>query len=111
MKLLQIGILLQFTFVIVLVVLPYDVNSHGYLIEPPSRSSAWTKGFNTPNNYNDNQSNCGGLSVSFVFLLYIDHVLFYKYVIMCFKFQNKCGLVVLILDSFGIKRNIMQYVN
>ncbi|XP_011429461.3 uncharacterized protein [Magallana gigas] len=36
------------------------VLGHGYLQEPPSRSSMWRFGFNTPHNYNDNQLFCGG---------------------------------------------------
>lgn len=34
--------------------------SHGRLIEPPSRASAWRYGFNTPPNYNDHELFCGG---------------------------------------------------
>ncbi|XP_061198092.1 uncharacterized protein LOC133206178 [Saccostrea echinata] len=33
---------------------------HGYLQDPPSRSSMWRFGFNTPHNYDDNQLFCGG---------------------------------------------------
>ena len=40
-----------------------DVSGHGYLIEPPSRASAWRFGFGTPANYNDMESNCGGQQV------------------------------------------------
>lgn len=36
------------------------VFGHGRLIEPPSRSSAFRFGFNTPPNDNDRQLNCGG---------------------------------------------------
>ncbi|KAL5016883.1 hypothetical protein ScPMuIL_006472 [Solemya velum] len=35
---------------------------HGRLIEPPSRSSMWRYGFNTPKNYNDNELFCGGFN-------------------------------------------------
>lgn len=35
-------------------------NGHGRLIEPPSRSSAWRYGFQTPPNYNDHELYCGG---------------------------------------------------
>ena len=41
-----------------------SVSSHGRLVEPPSRSSMWRYGFNTPHNYDDNAINCGGLYVS-----------------------------------------------
>ncbi|XP_041375005.1 uncharacterized protein LOC121387844 [Gigantopelta aegis] len=37
-----------------------DVEGHGRLLEPVSRSSMWRKGFKTPKNYNDNQLFCGG---------------------------------------------------
>lgn len=37
-------------------------HGHGRLIEPPSRSSAWRFGFNTPHNYNDNELFCGGFA-------------------------------------------------
>lgn len=40
------------------------VEGHGYLAEPPNRSSMWRYGFNTPINYNDNEHFCGGFSVS-----------------------------------------------
>lgn len=39
-----------------------DVHSHGRLIEPPSRSTMWRYGFNTPPNYNDHELYCGGFS-------------------------------------------------
>ncbi|CAK1589901.1 unnamed protein product [Parnassius mnemosyne] len=38
------------------------VSGHGRLIEPPSRASAWRFGFDTPPDYNDNQSYCGGFT-------------------------------------------------
>ena len=36
------------------------VESHGRLIEPPSRATMWRYGFNTPPNYNDHELYCGG---------------------------------------------------
>ncbi|XP_037796379.1 uncharacterized protein LOC119591704 [Penaeus monodon] len=36
--------------------------SHGRLMEPPSRASAWRLGFETPIDYNDNEDFCGGFS-------------------------------------------------
>lgn len=36
--------------------------SHGRLIEPPSRASAWRYGFSTPPNYNDHELYCGGFT-------------------------------------------------
>lgn len=37
-------------------------DGHGRLIEPPSRSSAWRYGFQTPPNYNDHELYCGGFT-------------------------------------------------
>ncbi|XP_050544859.1 uncharacterized protein LOC126907537 [Daktulosphaira vitifoliae] len=37
-------------------------DGHGRLIEPPSRSSMWRYGFNTPPNYNDHELYCGGFT-------------------------------------------------
>ncbi|XP_023933176.1 uncharacterized protein LOC106162929, partial [Lingula anatina] len=36
------------------------VHSHGRLYEPPGRSTAFRRGFNTPANYDDMSLNCGG---------------------------------------------------
>ena len=36
------------------------VESHGRLIEPPSRGSMWRYGFDTPRDYNDHECYCGG---------------------------------------------------
>ncbi|XP_060078313.1 uncharacterized protein LOC132557801 [Ylistrum balloti] len=38
------------------------VDGHGRLWEPPSRSTMFRRGYNTPPNYNDNQLNCGGFA-------------------------------------------------
>ncbi|XP_076312344.1 uncharacterized protein LOC143225963 [Tachypleus tridentatus] len=38
----------------------YFVEPHGYLQDPPSRSSLWRVSFQSPVNYNDNQLFCGG---------------------------------------------------
>jgi len=38
----------------------HEVEPHGRLIEPPSRSSMWRYGFKTPENYDDMGLNCGG---------------------------------------------------
>ncbi|XP_062592172.1 uncharacterized protein LOC134253624 [Saccostrea cucullata] len=46
--------------ILLLTLLAPAVLGHGYLQEPPSRSSMWRFGFNTPRNYNDNQLFCGG---------------------------------------------------
>ncbi|KAK0080469.1 hypothetical protein PV325_013900 [Microctonus aethiopoides] len=38
------------------------VSAHGRLIEPPSRASMWRYGFDTPHDYNDHESYCGGFT-------------------------------------------------
>ncbi|CAL4189253.1 unnamed protein product [Meganyctiphanes norvegica] len=38
------------------------VLSHGMMLNPPSRNSAWRFGFDNPTNYNDNEQFCGGFS-------------------------------------------------
>ena len=43
-------------------------HGHGYMYDPPSRSSVWRVGFPVPEyekNYNDMQLNCGGREVKF----------------------------------------------
>ncbi|XP_060576961.1 uncharacterized protein LOC132734272 [Ruditapes philippinarum] len=40
-----------------------QTEGHGRLVEPPSRSSMWRYGFQTPVNYDDNQLFCGGFDV------------------------------------------------
>lgn len=42
------------------------IESHGRLIEPPSRASAWRYGFDTPHNYNDHELYCGGFTRQWV---------------------------------------------
>ncbi|CAG2170078.1 unnamed protein product [Oppiella nova] len=42
-------------------VLVDESSGHGYIADPPSRSSAWRFGFPTVPNYDDNQLFCGGL--------------------------------------------------
>ncbi|XP_062605206.1 uncharacterized protein LOC134266995 [Saccostrea cucullata] len=47
---------------ILVVVTFYDIprtTGHGYLVEPPQRSSLWRRGLG-PDNFNDNALNCGG---------------------------------------------------
>ncbi|KAK4001909.1 uncharacterized protein LOC123471061 [Daphnia magna] len=41
----------------------HNVAGHGRMLDPPSRSSMWRLGFQTPKNYDDNGLNCGGRSV------------------------------------------------
>lgn len=35
--------------------------AHGRLEEPAARNCAWRFGYKTPENYNDNELNCGGV--------------------------------------------------
>ncbi|KAG8199109.1 hypothetical protein JTE90_016246 [Oedothorax gibbosus] len=42
------------------------VQGHGRLLEPPSRSSMWRFGYDTPPNYDDNELFCGGIFVQSV---------------------------------------------
>ena len=74
---------------LMLVALIPGVLGHGFLQEPPSRSSMWRFGFNTPPNYNDNQLFCGGFDVSVcdsknTILSFDFFNLFYLYVFYCF---------------------------
>lgn len=53
----------QFVLMIGILMHAIDVcNGHGRLIEPPSRSSAFRYGFQTPPNYNDHELYCGGFA-------------------------------------------------
>lgn len=45
-----------------------DTLQHGYMIDPPSRSSLWRVNKKAPPNYNDNRLYCGGRSVSNLYL-------------------------------------------
>ena len=47
------------------------VAGHGRLLDPPSRSSMWRVGFNSPHNYDDNQLFCGGVAVSIAYNIHI----------------------------------------
>lgn len=50
------------SILIIAILHPILVDSHGRLIEPPSRASAWRYGFDTPHNYNDHELYCGGFT-------------------------------------------------
>ncbi|RUS86685.1 hypothetical protein EGW08_005559 [Elysia chlorotica] len=50
--------------VLLCVTLARRSEGHGYMIDPPARSSMWRVGFNTPVNYNDNALRCGGSRTS-----------------------------------------------
>ncbi|CAB4064275.1 unnamed protein product [Lepeophtheirus salmonis] len=45
--------------------LSQEAESHGRLMDPPSRNSMWRFGFINPINYNDNENYCGGVTVQF----------------------------------------------
>nr|KAG5691649.1 hypothetical protein BaRGS_022924 [Batillaria attramentaria] len=38
------------------------VDGHGYVMDPPQRSSMWRFGYNTPINYDDDHLFCGGVT-------------------------------------------------
>lgn len=59
---------MHFGYIVVLVMVTglSSVTGHGYICDPPGRSSMWRKecgGFATPTNVNDMGLNCGGLEV------------------------------------------------
>ncbi|KAI9553904.1 hypothetical protein GHT06_019174 [Daphnia sinensis] len=58
-----------FVCIIAMTVVQFSkVSGHGYICDPPGRSSMWRKecgGFSTPTNVNDMGLNCGGLEVQF----------------------------------------------
>ncbi len=52
------------------------VYGHGYLIEPPSRSSMWTLGISgSVANYDHNGLNCGGFGVSLLTVVHISEII------------------------------------
>lgn len=53
---------LMASFILIFFVPYRPVESHGRLIEPPSRATMWRYGFDTPPNYNDHELYCGGYS-------------------------------------------------
>lgn len=50
-------------FTCILSALCLQCHGHGFLKEPPNRSSMWRYGFDTPINYDDNKLYCGGFDV------------------------------------------------
>lgn len=56
----------QILVAVLLVALVAFVSGHGYTEEPPSRSSMWRFGFQTPVNYDDSQLWCGGYQVRYL---------------------------------------------
>jgi hypothetical protein len=56
---------MQKLFIALFVVISFIGLSHGHgrFVGPPSRSSAWRFGFDTPINYNDHELYCGGMNV------------------------------------------------
>ena len=54
------------------------VLGHGRLMEPPSRSSMWRLGYNTPHNYQDNELFCGGFQVCIFFYLFFTIIVLVK---------------------------------
>jgi len=42
----------------------HQIDAHGMMLNPPSRSSRWRFDGSAPTNYNDNELFCGGMNVS-----------------------------------------------
>ncbi|KAH9495280.1 hypothetical protein Btru_016285 [Bulinus truncatus] len=53
---------MKLTFIALLVILN-ECEGHGYMHEPPSRMSAWRRGYTFHTNNDDNGMNCGGIDV------------------------------------------------
>jgi hypothetical protein len=49
---------------LVVLLMAISTHQHGNLMDPVSRSSMWRKGYDTPENWTDNQLFCGGFKVS-----------------------------------------------
>jgi len=49
-----------------IIYLTIEVNGHGMITDPPSRSSAWRYGFETEPNYTDNELFCGGFDTQWI---------------------------------------------
>ncbi|KAI4473575.1 hypothetical protein M0802_016047 [Mischocyttarus mexicanus] len=43
-----------------------QIHSHGMMLDPINRSSAWRKNLPVPPNYEDNQHFCGGFQVQYL---------------------------------------------
>lgn len=64
----------------------FCVNGHGFLLDPPQRSSLWRiYPGHFPPNYNDNALNCGGRLVGTWFL----SVPFFFLIVLIFKFTHR----------------------
>lgn len=51
------------SLLIFLLLILKEADSHGRLLEPPSRASMWRLGYPTPIDIDDNQGYCGGFGV------------------------------------------------
>lgn len=76
-----------------------DSFQHGYMIDPPSRSSLWRVNKKAPPNYNDNRLYCGGRSVSYryffklqLFLFLFFHIFLLQKIKKKDKFRIQMGL-------------------
>jgi hypothetical protein len=54
---------------VVVLLMAIGTHQHGSLMDPVNRSSMWRQGYNTIENWTDNQLFCGGFEVSFKCLL------------------------------------------
>lgn len=56
---------MAFKFFCFLALFIHEIAGHGYMIDPPGRSSLWRFFDTALKNYNDNANFCGGFAVSF----------------------------------------------
>lgn len=73
---------LYLILVVVMVTELSSVAGHGYICDPPGRSSMWRKecgGFSTPTNVNDMGLNCGGLEVKHNGSKTVGNILFFVF--------------------------------
>ncbi|XP_015597787.1 uncharacterized protein LOC107268968 [Cephus cinctus] len=52
--------------VLIIILNVLEIYSHGMLMVPVNRGSAWRYGYNTPINYDDNANFCGGFAVQWI---------------------------------------------
>jgi hypothetical protein len=91
-----------------------QVSSHGWMMDPVSRSSAWRFGFPTPKNYNDNALFCGGFNVSLVVCLGYHIIIFFWFCLFpgcCLLFLVYNFLFAFYLFFFfPEKKNVSKFI-
>lgn len=53
-------------FALLLINSPIEINCHGRLLNPISRTSAWRVSGRFPNHFDDSGMNCGGLNTQII---------------------------------------------